>query len=237
MGQPERAALAFDEPAIKVQGSSREDPAGATDDAIHGLLAAAKGKDIDGDPLPAGAIARLGTKLSRPNREAIAIAFLPDGKSLVQVTSDGWLQHWDPTSGRLVSEKRLSDGHFFSASTSPRSGLAAVHNSYVDVNREKSSSSILIFNLSSGNEEKEIELHERSSDSVALSPDGRNLAYSGETVHLVDVATEKEVVISKIDGRRGVTRLLTRWEDAGDRRRRGPACALEMECQGGATLD
>lgn len=62
--------------------------------------------DIHGDPLPPGAVARLGTVRFRAPDEADALAFAPDGK-MVAVSSRGGLYLFDAESGKRI--KRLGD--------------------------------------------------------------------------------------------------------------------------------
>lgn len=65
--------------------------------------------DIHGDPLPPGAIARLGTVRFRASDEAEALAFAADGKT-VAVMSRGGLFLFDADSGKR--RKRLADRMF-----------------------------------------------------------------------------------------------------------------------------
>src|SRR6478672_4191277 len=72
-------------------------------------LSAKPGFDIDGDPLPPGVIARLGSKAFRSGQEKRAqqpdqVCFLPDNKILVQATGEGRLEYRDATSGRLLRQ-------------------------------------------------------------------------------------------------------------------------------------
>jgi WD40 repeat protein len=63
--------------------------------------------DRYGDPLPAGAIARIGTVRLRSPHEISRLAFSPDGKFLVTTASDWPLRVWDAKTGILIREIAL----------------------------------------------------------------------------------------------------------------------------------
>jgi RNA polymerase sigma factor (sigma-70 family) len=57
-------------------------------------------RDGDGDPLPAGALARLGTHRFRHQGYVIYTSFLPDGKQLLTAATDGTARLWDLATGK-----------------------------------------------------------------------------------------------------------------------------------------
>src|SRR5437868_6479344 len=61
-----------------------------------------------GDPLPGGALARIGTTRLRHPGGAIIVAFSPDGKTLASGGNDELIGLWNPSTG---AELRRFKGH------------------------------------------------------------------------------------------------------------------------------
>jgi WD40 repeat protein len=190
--------------------------------------------DRNGDPLPKGAVARLGIwGLFNPDAEILA--FLPDGKTLA-VTADNTLRLWDVGSGR---ERRrfttpLRQGVFRTRITcfavSPDGKLLAA-GCEDGVAR--------VWETDTGKEFRRFEEKNTSVVKLAFSPDGKRLAawsYPGPgTVRVWDVAggrclatmgdlSSAELLAFSADGKVLTTchreppdrnsRILTRWDAA-----------------------
>src|SRR5438552_3669210 len=56
--------------------------------------------DLYGDPLPQGAIARMGTLRFRNDRPITCVAFAPDGKTLVTASGIRTVRLWETASGK-----------------------------------------------------------------------------------------------------------------------------------------
>jgi WD40 repeat protein/beta-lactamase regulating signal transducer with metallopeptidase domain len=184
MDRPQGVARANDEPMTKL--SDAQPP-----------LAAEKGKDIDGDPLPPGAIARLGSKRFRSSSAPAAMAYTADGKTLVQIVqgaSFGRLQHWNPNTGRLLGETRFTDyGSPNAAAIAPAANVFAATWWTVD-DANNVTSFIGVFDLASGNRKTQMRIAGRPVEKLALSPNGKTIAYYGRgKPYVVDVSTQKEV--------------------------------------------
>ncbi|MBI3411083.1 MAG: WD40 repeat domain-containing protein [Planctomycetes bacterium] len=64
--------------------------------------------DLYGDPLPEGAVLRLGTvRLRHPG--VLAIAFSADGRKLISFGGDRVIRTWDPVTGRQMEDKPLPE--------------------------------------------------------------------------------------------------------------------------------
>src|SRR5207244_7960976 len=67
----------------------------------------------DPDPLPAGAIARLGSTRLRPGRPISSVAFSPDGRRLVSGNRGASIHFWEASTGkelRRIATKQSSVG-------------------------------------------------------------------------------------------------------------------------------
>jgi WD40 repeat protein len=83
--------------------------------------------DAFGDPLPEGALLRLGTLRFRQPAVVTYLAYRSDGKALVSVGSDDALRTWDPATGLLQNRLRLVSG-VVAVWPAPHGRLLAVSN-------------------------------------------------------------------------------------------------------------
>jgi WD40 repeat protein len=144
-----------------------------------------------GDPLPEGAVARLGTVRFRPGGQVFAVAFSPDSRTLVSAGDGPSLSFWDAGTGKLVRQLPAHHDSATCAFFSP-DGTKVV-SAGAERPRELTTA-IKVWDRLTGKL-----LHEFTGDgrfwsgSVALSPDGRTIAVGGgfNVVTLWDVATGK----------------------------------------------
>jgi WD40 repeat protein len=129
--------------------------------------------DAYGDPLPKGAVARLGTVRLRAAGAAVGLA--RDGKTIVAVSGGRYVKLWDARTGALREERELPRGSspFLSpAYLSPDGRLLAA--------LELGAGSALgIWDVESGKRVHRLEMPERGTiHRAAFSPDGKTLATS-----------------------------------------------------------
>lgn len=100
---------------------------------VHGEDAKPPRTDLCGDPLPPGAMARLGTIRLRHARADVV--FSKDGKQLITCDGNGEIRIWDAATGKLVQRKQLNgtpqkDEFLQKAIFSSDSTLAAIRNGW-----------------------------------------------------------------------------------------------------------
>jgi WD40 repeat protein len=160
----------------------------------------AKGGRVDsyGDPLPEGAVARLGSRRLRHDGPVESIAFAPDGKTFVAADASrfqeesGTVRLWDAATGRQIRVYAKGVLGFHEARfSSDGKAVAAV----------QGDDTIYLWEAASGRELHRFPgIHDPrvgpTPRRIAFSPDGRTLAAAGgldRNIRLWDVATGNQV--------------------------------------------
>ena len=126
--------------------------------------------DLYGDPLPEGAVARMGTVRFRHPAELTAIAFSPDGRKLASCGLDSAINIWDIHSGEALQRLVGHELSVRSISFSP-DGKNLVSSG--------GDNTICLWDPTTGNRRLQIRSDLLLVRSVAFSPNGRILASTG----------------------------------------------------------
>jgi WD40 repeat protein len=150
--------------------------------------------DLHGDPLPPGAIARLGTERLRPGRDTLALTFCAGGKLLASAHADAYIELWDGVSGQHRGRLTTPTGVGLRCLAASPDGkrLAAGDDAH----------GIWLWDLATGKPPRLLQGHFANPHDLAFAPDSQTLAsvarqrsyeYGGPdfAVHLWDVATGK----------------------------------------------
>jgi WD40 repeat protein len=148
--------------------------------AVLPLPAAPPRNDCHGDPLPEGAVARLGTNRLRHNDGVYRVVYSPDGKLLASLSRDRTIRVWEAAGGRQVqvfSEKH-ADYYvdFYAVAWSPDGlTLAAAGDDPLHGGR----AGIRLFDLKSGKEIKRLGDQNAPAYFLSFSSDGQTLISVG----------------------------------------------------------
>jgi hypothetical protein len=200
-------------PCVAQQGSPPPD-ANAT--KAQGAAPAAS-VDYFGDPLPAGALARLGTARLRGQ----VLTFSADGQTLITVGADRAFHYWDVANGKERRRKQLSfvvsESRFDSVHTIKGSSANGQH--YVSHDNE----AIRIWDTATGKELRKIPnptfpFNGKSLSRLTVTNDGQVVAASLIDlkvrkchVYLWNAATGKEHQLLFEDKDYGYPRLIPSW--------------------------
>src|SRR5262245_9358850 len=142
-------------------------------------------RDPYGDPLPTGAVARIGTARLRhagSGPQVSSVAFSPDGKSLASAGRDS-VCVWEAATGKQLLEVKADYGPT-AVAFSPDGKAIAVG---------LWDGGVRVLAAATGQQRVELKLRLNQVYAVAYSPDGKVLAAAGNRVGLLDAATGKEL--------------------------------------------
>jgi RNA polymerase sigma factor (sigma-70 family) len=127
-------------------------------------------KDLHGDPLPAGAVARLGQDRWLHGANADFADFLPDGKTVVTLCSDRTIRVWEFPAGKEIRRVALSDGAF-----TFKVPIALSKDGKAIASCTSNQQKIDLHDIATGKPLQGLEVNGRVS-ALAFAPDGNNLA-------------------------------------------------------------
>jgi RNA polymerase sigma factor (sigma-70 family) len=143
------------------------------------------GANLQGDPLPRGAIARLGTGRMRPGNDVTALAFSPDGTLLAcGPIYTNVVQVWHRASGRLLLE---CSGH---QGTIMQLRFTSDGRTLISSSLDKT---LRVWDAATG--KQRFQLATPWPGQFAVSADNRYLAHSSadRTIHLTDLSSGKHI--------------------------------------------
>lgn len=149
---------------------------------IAAVAVAARGDDIE--PLPPGAVSRMGTDALRHSHTVSALGFSGDGKRLISASWDKTARVWDVATGREICRFAGHKDGVSAAAISPDAALAASG----DMNR-----TTVLWDARTGKEIHRVVDNDNTVFWLRFSADGKRLVWSsGKAVRIWDAANWRE---------------------------------------------
>jgi RNA polymerase sigma factor (sigma-70 family) len=150
--------------------------------------------DRYGDPLPPGAIARIGTVRFREGGALFTLAYSPDGKMLASATTgyrESVIRLWDTATGKQLLLVQPELNQILSLAFSPDGKLLAS----ISSERGKQSGGVRVWDTTTGKEIPTLRHPGTSGWMVAFSRDGRRLAAGGgDAICFWDISSGEEIL-------------------------------------------
>jgi WD40 repeat protein len=149
--------------------------------------------DAHGDPLPAGALARLGTVHLRHGGDVYFVAFLPDG-TLLTAGQDGTARTWDPATGRQLKAFTLGPANEEPTGRRRSAPPVAVSADGRTLAAADGTTAVRFWDVGTGAERGPAREQPGGVAALALAPDGKSVAVvaADGSVGVWDTATGKE---------------------------------------------
>ena len=159
--------------------------------------------DRNGDPLPAGTLARMGSLRWRHAEPVSFVAYTPDGKGVLTASQDGIIRLWDRDTGkeirRFKGEQPLpmiaGRGVMMGGWNQGAGARVALSHDGKTVAAVQGNVAIQLWDVDTGKEIRQLKIPPTGVNSILFAPDGKSIATRGfdRTTYVLETQSGKQL--------------------------------------------
>jgi WD40 repeat protein len=182
--------------------------------------------DQNGDPLPAGALARMGSLRWRHGTAVSYLAFTPDGKAVLTASQDGIIRLWDRDTGKEIRRFQAPPQKLQPINLRPPLAYYSYGGTVPGVAMSQDgkvlaivlgNNAVQLWNVETGKEIQQLKGPPNGVNTIRFAPDGKSLATRGfdGAISVLETQTGKQLAQIKSKEPKGPVRFVAAGQVTG----------------------